>query len=329
MYRLAMSQNRQGVSAWLPWLALAAAAVAAGFLLPWQQVWAALAHAQKAWLLAALAICLAATPVMATQWRLYLPEQYRLAWRRVFDITALTVMARATLPFLGGDASGIGLLMMRGGLSAGIAALVLTLDHLFTGIGKVAMVCATLAFASIPSVIATAGASLAILVAGLLAVLLIAAAHGRSLHGLAETLPPRLASYLSKIADLTGHLELLRHPARASGALTLTLLKKAIEIGVTFSVQHAVGIDLSLGNTILVVTALDLAAVIPGPPSGLGIFEATALFIYHFLGIGAGTAFAGALLLHAVYFTADVGYGYAVLLGQARRKTISDREGMN
>jgi uncharacterized membrane protein YbhN (UPF0104 family) len=98
------------------------------------------------------------------------------------------------------------------------------------------------------------------------------------------------------------------------------------EVGVTLAVQHAVGINLPPWSAVLVVTALDLAAVIPGPPAGLGVFEATAMFIYHYLGVPPGTAFAAAVLHHAIYLSTDFGYGYVVLIAdQARRRLGTTR----
>ncbi len=307
---------------WVFWLVLAAALAAAVFLLPWKDVWAALAHAGKIPLLTAIAICLAGVPVAALQWWLFLPRQYALPAGRVFEITALTFMARATLPFLAGDASSLGYMVMRCGLAPGVALLMLTLDQLFTGLGKLAMVCLTLAFVALPPLLVTAGATLAALVSGFLVVMLAAALYGRVLHGVAAIFPARIERLIRKFADLTEHLELLRSPSRATGALGLTVLKKVIEIGVTLAVAQSVGIDLTLWDAVLVVTALDLAGVVPGAPAGLGVFEATALFIYHYLGVPAGIAFAAAVLHHAIYLGTDFLYGYGVLLIKAaRRKT--------
>lgn len=308
------------LSTWLIWLALAAALIVAAFLLPWGQVWAALARADGAWIAAAFAICLAAMPVAAALWWLFLPRQYRLGWSRVFEITSLTVMARATLPFFAGDASAIGLLVMRGGLNPGAAVLVLTLDQLFTGLGKLAMICAVLSFGALPPALVAAGTSVMVLVLCFSAAMIIAAVYGHALHGLAEKFPARLQMMIRKISDLTAHLEMLRDPSRTTAALILTLIRKSIEVGVTLAVQHAVGLDLPLWNAILLVAVLDLAAVIPGPPAGLGVFEAAGLFTYHYLGVPPGIGFAAAMLQHAVYLGNDFLYGYGVLLLEGIRR---------
>src|SRR5258708_4313629 len=95
------SSGRHRATRWLFWFVLGAAAVAALVLIPWKDAWAALAHARKIWIMAAFAICLAASPVAATQWWLFVPRRFRLSWGRTFEITALTAAARAALPFLG------------------------------------------------------------------------------------------------------------------------------------------------------------------------------------------------------------------------------------
>jgi len=308
------------VPAWLVWLALGAAIAAAAWLMPWRTAWAALLEARKVWIAAALAVCLAGTPITATEWGFFLPRRYRLAWRRVFGIVAMTVTARASLPFLAGDASGAGLLVMRGGLDPGAAVLVLTLDQLFTGLGKVAMVCATLVFARLPPFLVAGGAALVVLVLVFLVLMLAASVSGGVLHGLAVRLPARAARWLRGAADLTAHLEILRSPSRTAVVLALVGSRKLIEVGVTLAVQRALGIALPPWSAVLVVTAVNLAAVIPGPPSGLGVFEATALLTYRFLGVPPGMALAAAILQHAVYFATDLGYGYALLAAEAVRR---------
>jgi uncharacterized membrane protein YbhN (UPF0104 family) len=310
---------RRSFPTWLIWLSLAAALGAAAFLVPWHQVWAALLDANKRMLLIAVAICLTGVPVAVLQWLLLVPSRFRVPFARMFEIVALTVTARGSLPFLAGDASSVGLLVLRGGLTTGAAVLVLTLEQMFSGLGKVAMVCASLASASLPPAFVAAGISLVVMVVGLFVVMLAASHYGRLLHRLAALFPARVENWIRRLADLTDHLELLRHPLRASGVLALMTVKKVIEIAVTLSVANAVGIDLPLWNAVLVVTALDLIGAIPGPPSGLGLFEATAVFVYHALGVSPGLALAAAILQHAVYLGTDFFYGYAVLLAAAFR----------
>jgi len=140
------------------------------------------------------------------------------------------------------------------------------------------------------------------------------------LHGLAVRLPARAARWLRGAADLTAHLEILRSPSRTAVVLALVGSRKLIEVGVTLAVQRALGIALPPWSAVLVVTAVNLAAVIPGPPSGLGVFEATALLTYRFLGVPPGMALAAAILQHAVYFATDLGYGYALLAAEAVRR---------
>ena len=85
----------------------------------------ALAHAVGS-VLAALGLSLVGTPIIAAQWRLFLPRQYHVPGTRVFEILALSLMSRSSLPFLAGHASSVGLLVMRGGIGPGAAVLVMT-----------------------------------------------------------------------------------------------------------------------------------------------------------------------------------------------------------
>jgi uncharacterized membrane protein YbhN (UPF0104 family) len=304
---------------WLVWLALAVGAAAAFFLIPWATVWAAFALANKLLVGAALLVCLGSAPLAAGLWSLFIARPSRPSFPTMFAITSLSTMARASLPFLAGDASSVGLLVTRGRLSPAPAVLVITLDQLFTGFGKVAVLCVALAYAPVPPVINRAGMALLVVVAGGTLALLGAAHFGSGLRRFGASLPTWAARPLGWLADISMHLEILRSPLATISALGLTTLRKAIEVAVTLAVQRAVGVHLPLWSAFMLVAAVDLAAVIPGPPSSLGIFEATALFVYRFLGVSPATALVAAILQHAVYLCTDFGWGYAVMTADIAR----------
>jgi uncharacterized membrane protein YbhN (UPF0104 family) len=309
-------------STWLISLLLVAGAIAAAILIPWKEVWLALAHADKAWIALALLVYLLSAPMSATLWWLFVPPRFRLGWSSVFEITALTATARAALPLLAGDASSLGLLTLRGGLEPSAGLLVILLDQLFIGIGKVAVLCATLAFAPLPPFLLTAGRTLiAVTVFGLV-VMVAVALYERSFEKFAALFPEPLARPIRWLGDVAGHLELLRSPTRTAAASAIAVARKCAELGVTLAVQHAVGINLPLWSTFLLVTALDLATMIPGPPSAIGIFEAAVIFIYRFLGVPPAEAFVAAVLQHAIYLCADFSCGYLVLLAEQVRRRL-------
>jgi uncharacterized membrane protein YbhN (UPF0104 family) len=315
-------------SAWLIWLALAAGIVAAAILIPWKEAWGALADADKAWIALALLVYLANAPLAATLWWLFIPDRFHVAWPRVFEITALTATVRAALPLLAGDASSLGLLTLRGGLEPSAGLLVILLDQLFIGIGKVAVLCATLAFAPLPPFLLTAGRYLIAATAIGLVVMLAVALYERSFEKFASLFPEPLARPLRWLGNVAGHLELLRSPSRTAAASAIAVARKCVELGVTLAVQRAVGIHLPIWSACLLVTALDLATMIPGPPSAIGIFEAAVIFIYRFLGVPPAEAVVAGVLQHAIYLCGDFGCGYAVLLvEQVRRRSRPSPQG--
>jgi len=310
------------MSRWLIWLALAGGAVAAAYLIPWKQTWSALTHADKRWVALAVLIYLASQPMSATLWWLFVPKRFRLGWPRAFEITALTATTRAALPLLAGDASSLGLLTVRGGLEPSAGLLVILLDQLFIGIGKVAVLCATFAFAPLPPFLLAGGRSLIAVVAAGLILMLVVALYERSFERFAALFPEPLARPVRWIGNVAGHMELLRSPSRTAAASAIAIAKKGAEVGAVIAVQHAVGIELPIWSAFLLVTALDLATIIPGPPSAIGIFEAAVIFIYRFLGVPPAEALVAGVLQHAVYLCADFGCGYAVLLVEQLRRWL-------
>lgn len=304
---------------------VAAGGIVAVLFLPWKDVWASVLHSEMRWCAVALLVCTASAPILATQWALFVPRQYGLSWKRTFQISAIATFARATLPFLAGDVSAAGVLVARGGLDPGAAVMVLTLDQLFGGVGKAVMVGLTLAMIPLPPAFSKGGTIVLLCVGGAFLLLTAAALYGTRLEKFAERLPVRATGLFQALAKTIAHLELLRSPRLICAALVLTTARKIVEIGVTLAVQRAVGIHLPVWSAVVFVTAVDIAAVIPGPPSGLGVFEAAALLIYRFLGIPPATAFVAAVLQHAIYLCCDFGYGYAVLaLSRWRRPDAMD-----
>ena len=293
---------------------LAIAAVWAAVAIPWRSVEVALLRADKAWLGAGLVVCSIAVPIVGFQWALFVPRNCARPFSQIVRLSVLTTFARATLPFLTGDASSIGLLVVQGGMSPGAAVSILALDQLFTGIGKVLMVLATLWIASLPPLLFQSGLLLAVCVGSGLLVLVLAAFLGGRLGRVPGRTQSFLARIVAGISSGAANLEMLKSPLRTSGAAAAMVLRKLVEIGVTLAVQRAVGIHLPIWSALLFVTAIDLAGFVPGPPAGLGVFEATAIFIYRYLGVPPGIALAAAVLQHAIYLACDIGYGYLALL---------------
>src|SRR6185437_15874330 len=277
--------------------------------MPWGQTWRALTEARSGWTVVAFLLNCAVFPLWATQWRLLAPRAQRPSWRRMLDIVSLNSLTQNVLPILGGQATALGLIILRGGLTRGGALSVVTLDQMLTGLCKLSVLGLAALAAPMPSCLRDGAWSFTALVAMFLLGLLILAYS-------TEWLDRRTARHrvVAHLADWTRHLSGLR---RFGGpvwwAFGYALLKKACEVLAALAVQYACGIELGWGGAALAVAALGLSTLLR-TPGNLGVYEATVVAIYGALGVPAAPALAAALLQHLVALLPRLGAGAVVLV---------------
>jgi uncharacterized membrane protein YbhN (UPF0104 family) len=294
----------------LGWCVLALFTGIAAYALPWADVIAALAGAKWHWALLAVFVSLAGWPFWILQWQLLAPKAHRPSFARMAQVTALSGAANTSLPMTGVVAS-VGFLIVRGRLPASAAASLYTVDQLVTGIGKVATLSLAALLVPVPDWIRSGLLALAGVMALVTVALLVAAHGGNRLRRLGIGLSPRPARLLGHVADFVDHLEPLRNPVLGSAVVLLTFAKTAAEVLMVMTVQVAVGIEPSVAAAVLVVAALDLATMAPVSPGHLGVFEATVILCYQYLGVPLPLATAAALIHHGVLFVASlVSLGY-------------------
>lgn len=277
----------------------------AAYALPWRDVVTALAGAKWHWLAVAVVVGIAGWPFWVLQWWLLAPAAHRPSLGRMAQITALTGTANTSLP-MAGVVAAVGFLMMRGGLPATAAASVYAVDQLLTGIAKVAVLALAAALAPVPDWLRTGLLSLSGAMIFLTLLLMIAAHGGDRLRRIGIGMGEKSARFIGIFASFVDQLEPMRRPGLALAVTALALAKKAAEVGVALSVQVAVGMDPSLAGALLVVAALSLATLAPISPGNLGIYEATVIFAYQYLGVPLPLAAAAALLQHAASFVTSI-----------------------
>jgi len=91
------------------------------------------------------------------------------------------------------------------------------------------------------------------------------------------------------------------------------LAMKAAEIAGIVAVQHAFGLSVSVGGTLLVFAAVVLATMLPVAPANLGTYEASAFLAYRYLGFDPAYALGIAVIQHVCYLIATAGLGYLLL----------------
>jgi uncharacterized protein (TIRG00374 family) len=294
----------------LGWCVLAVFFAIAAFALPWKEVMAALAGAKWQWVALAVVVIVAGWPLWILQWWLLAPAAHRPSFARMAQVTALTGTANTSLP-IAGVVAAVGFLIARGRLPATAAASLYAVDQLLTGLAKVGVLILAAWLIPIPDWL-RAGLLTLSGVMVLFTVALLAAAHGGELiHRVATRLTGRPAQFVHHFADFVAHLEPMRSPLLGLSTTVLAFAKKAVEVLSILIIQVAVGIEPSIASAVLVTAALSLATMAPISPGHIGVYEATVIFCYQFMGVPLPLAAAAAFLQHGAGFISSfAGIGY-------------------
>ena len=292
----------RGRALWLAlWLVLAGVLAYGASRIDWEQVSAALRQADPFWVFMAFLANLSALPLWGLALGRFIPPGEPQPYGRIVETLALTTAATQTLSVFAGGATAAVLLVRRVGLSTGAMISTITLEQVTTGIVKSLIVGAALSSALAPRSMQAAGALLMLAIFCAFTGLVWAAHSGPALHGIAARFGGRAGRLITLLADWTAHLETLRRPGRLAAGIGFTAGRRLMEGMGVLCIQRACGIAVSPELALLIIAALSLATIIPGPPGNMGIFEAAVVVAYGWAGIGAETAVAAALLQHAAY----------------------------
>jgi len=268
----------------------------------WPRTAAALRDARPVWLFAAIAANTGILLCWAAFWRALRPRgELPVSYGRMFEITSTASSLMNTLPFGGGHASSVVLLIRRGGTTQRGALSTLALDQLGEGIVKVLIISLAGLALPLPTWIRAALSTVSLVVGAWLVTLLVA----------------------SRWAN---ELEILKSLRRSLWALACVAAMKAVELLAIASVQVAYGVHLSAGATLLVLATVVLATMVPVSPGNLGTYEASVCFVYRYLGIAPELALSLAIVQHVCFMLPAVGVGYLYVSARAlSRSAIASR----
>jgi glycosyltransferase 2 family protein len=262
-----------------------------------------------------IAIALVANALILVSWAglwwTVTPRVERPPFRVMFEVNAISSALMNTVPFLGGHAAAIGLLVRKAGLKPRSALSVMALDQLGEGMAKLAIFTVVVIAAPIPEWMRVGVATACIAVLALLIALLLAS------HGHAR-LAPRTSdhSLVSRartfLADWASRLETLRSTRLSIVALAFAVGTKLAEGAGLLAAQHALGVSLSMGDTALILAAVVLGSMVPVAPGNVGTYEAGAFLAYRHLGIDPMTASALAIVSHVCFLVPSIGIGYLI-----------------
>jgi len=265
-----------------------------------------IARARPWWIVGAILANFALLPLMTEQWSRLLSASNRRSWRELWQCVTLAMAAMNTLPFGGGHAVALGALARRGGLGVSAAVSLLALEQVCEGGAKLVLLTAALCVAPLPALLQRVAWILACaLIMGILILCWIAN------HRTSGAVSHRWRARWAK------HLDVLKRPARLSGAITLSLAMKICELVALYAVQRSLDIELPIVTAPLVLAVVTFASLISITPGNLGVYEAAALGVYQFLGLPASDAVALGLVQHACFLLPVVGTGYVLNVWRA------------
>lgn len=324
-----MRRRLRWVAAWtaatlLLWLAFRAVA--------WTDVWRTLAGARAWWIAGALAANFCILLLWSRQWRLFCPRP--VSPSRMFEVTTVMATVANSVPFLAGQAAGVHLLATRGGTGHAPALSVLALDQLAEGLAKVSVLALLALLVPLPAELKASATVVAVGVGALAVALAVAARWGGTAIKVAGTEgTPARERFEDRRRDRRGRadavgrerpirdfgrrfalgLQALRRPGTFAGGFGLALAMKGAEGGAIVAVQAALGVQLPLWATVLVLASVGLATMVAVAPANLGVYEASAFAAYRLAGVDPETAAALALLQHAAYLLPLAGTGWLVV----------------
>jgi hypothetical protein len=325
------------------WLVATTLVVIAFHAIGWHKTVYALRQASAPWLAAAMLSNLSIIALWAWQSLVFLPDDCRVSYARMFEVTALTTTATNTAPAFLGQATGVAILAERGGVGMAVALSVLAQHQMVEGIAKLAMLFAAAHVAPLPRPMHDALVGLTVGVVVLIVVLfgLSFSSSRREVrkhemvmsetHGVPDH-ERRTAPRVGRIARLRTFLEnwaaslvALRSPGRFALGLLIALLMKLAEAGGWFAVERAFHVSPAPGSPFLALGAVNVASAASASPGNLGVYEAAGYFVYTYLHVPKDVAFALSVAGHLCYLIPLAGLGYLLLSVEEVRAFVKRR----
>jgi phosphatidylinositol alpha-mannosyltransferase len=179
---------------------------------------------------------------------------------------------------------------------------------------------AAIALASTPALNAHAGALM--LVALVPAVLLALVLQGPALMARVSPRSPmlqRAATALEvKLTELRSGLRVFRRPSATSHALAAQLGAWALQLLSLYALLVAFDLQdtANIAAAAAVLTAVNVAGIVPVTPSNVGIFQAACVLVLVAWGVGTDTALAYGILLQGIEFAVALALGLPALAGE-------------
>lgn len=263
-----------------------------------------------------------------SQFKIFLPPKSPISFLKLFRIVSIFSMTVNLIPFWGGHALFIYLVGKKEKVGITPALSAMTLEQIADGFAKLFIFALVSFVIPLPDWMHQGVRGLVILVTCFYVLVFFFAFRYRNLNQNKDFAPVGWKKILHFAANWAYHLHAMRSVSKSLMGFGLAIAMKLCEVMAVWMVQKSFGFDLSFSSALLMVAALCIATTLPVSPGRVGIFEATALLIYQYLGLDASQALALGILIHVVHTLPFVLVGYlnSLWMGFKRKELEQEME---
>jgi uncharacterized protein (TIRG00374 family) len=233
--------------------------------------------------------------------KFFLPRFDMVAYPKMFKIVGAFSLAVNVIPFWGGQALFIYLLGQREKAGKTVALSIMTLDQIMDGFGKIFIFGFVVFAGPFPGWMREGMISFFVVISVIYLFLFILSYIYRDR---ADHWDAPATGFWGRLYGLfrnwAHHLHVLRDFKRTGVTILLAVLMKLFQVLMVFGVQKSLGIPLGLTDAFLVLAALSLGTTLSVTPGRIGLYEASVMLAYQYLGIPATQALALGVTLHVV-----------------------------
>ena len=287
--------------------------------------WQALQHANPAWLALLLVFIVGDVALRSVRWRVLLGPIGKVSLRTTAGSLLVGYLANNVLPARLGEVVRSHHLGERTSLSRSTILGTIVVERVVDTAVVVVIASAAILVLSVRGVVASA-----VLVGlAVTAVLVVGIGVGMVAHRLPGA--DRAARFLGQWPRVHGALVRLRAGLSVTRDVPTMLVAVALSVGswsltvLAFaSAAQAVGVQPTIGQAALLAAGTNLATAVPAAPGYVGTFELAAVTIATSVGIGADSALAFAVLVHAATLLLTSIGGAVVFMAGGRRRIVPE-----
>lgn len=292
------------------WAGLLLSAALIGYLLyrfDFGAALAAVALADKSWLLIASVVYVSLFALRGYRWTVLLEPLKRVPIKETTEVFMIGVMANNVLPARLGDVARAFFLAKKEKIPASATFSNVLLERIFDGLAVVGLLNFVLWYAPPKDLwVHTVGwVMAAVFVGAVVFCTVIAFWEAQFLalaHRVAARLPAKATALVHLFEKLAKGLHTLKSPRRTVQVAILSLLIWMLEAAVYALVQRAFGLEIPYLGMVLVMSILTLGLTAPSAPGFVGVFEGLIIASVALYGVKEPLAPAFAITLHAIHY---------------------------